>query len=117
MTANIAIEILRRINNTFLEDFPDRDTHDKIVDPLLGVDHQQLNDIRKDSQGWYVLEDFKLSPQTFVCEETLRVYFTNFLNEERPSSDIVHTPDTKTAESEQSHMKRCLWLFYNLACC
>jgi hypothetical protein len=90
MTANIAIEILLRINNAFLEDSSDIDTHNKIVDFLLCVDHQLLNDIRRDSRGWYVLEDFKLLPQTFVCEETLRVCFTNFLGNEKHPRDIVH---------------------------
>jgi hypothetical protein len=113
MTANIAIEILRRISEAFLAGFPEFNTHDKIVNLLLGNDHSLH--ISKDDEGWYVLEGFTLSPETFVCEETHRLYFTEFLFKEKFVDDYHNKAGKRIYDSERLHMRRCLGLFYAIA--
>lgn len=67
MTANVAIEVLRRVNEAFLEDFPEFDTHYKVVEILLHLDgpgrkDRDKADVSRDSSGWYILDDVRLSP-------------------------------------------------------
>ena len=111
VTANIAIEILRRINESFLIDYPEFDTHDKVVEALLYLNdrtHTYNPSVFKDISGWYILDDFKLSPETFCCKETLDVYFTGHLFKQSELLRVHWNPKSKTAETERSHMKHCL---------
>jgi hypothetical protein len=80
-----------------------------VVNLLLGNDHELLDhnpDVTKDDEGWYVLEDFKFSPETFVCEETHRVYFTEFLFNEDFVHEVCYVNGRRAADLERTHMRQ-----------
>lgn len=111
MTAIVAIEILRRVNEAFLKDFPAFESHHKVIKFLEGFEDRVTNDVpHKDEMGWYYLDDFKLSPQTFVCKDTSNVHFRDHLFDHNNKQEVMvdYHPDRKTARTEQSHMRRCL---------
>ncbi|KAI4605018.1 hypothetical protein J4E83_010889 [Alternaria metachromatica] len=117
-TANVAVDILRRVNEAFLKDFPEFESHHKVIKFLESFEEQGTSGItRKDEMGWYDLDDFKLSPQTFVCKDTYNVYFRDHLFDHDGKKEVMvdYHSGRKTARTEQTHMRRCLSVFLSLS--
>jgi hypothetical protein len=114
VTANVAVEILRCISEAFPIDYPEFNTHNRVVEALPYLNdrtHTNNPSISKDISGWYILDDLKLSPEIFCCKETLDIYFTGHLFKNPATLHIHWNPNSQTAETEQSHMKHCLEAF------
>jgi hypothetical protein len=112
-TANIAIEILRRVNVAFLADFPEFHDHQNVIKFLLGLENDssaEPSESWKDNMGWYILNDFKLSPQTFVCQTTYETYSKGYLLGTSVGT-LEFRAEKKTAFSEQTHMRQCIQFF------
>jgi hypothetical protein len=135
LTMNAATEIFQRVNAAFLEDFPDFDDHEKVIQFLYdgsvkgqneqkgqekqheqhkqeGMEEQQQKEEHaglQDHVGNYVVGDLRLSPSTFVCEQTLIRYFRNFLEQEvviTRSFTTREAPALLSSNAEHHHMNK-----------
>lgn len=108
ITMNAAIEILRQINERFLQEYPDFEDHNHIVDFLrngyIDAKNGAGNTAGQDASGWYNLHGTYLSPQSFVCQmacEYVNYYLkgSDFSNPRNINVDLA-TDVTKCRSSE-----------------
>jgi hypothetical protein len=101
------------VNVVFLADFPEFHDHQNAIKFLLGLENDssaEPSESWKDNMDWYILNDFKLSPQTLVCQTTYITYFKGYLLGTSVGS-LEFRAERKTALSEQTHMRQCFQLF------
>ncbi|KAF2241563.1 hypothetical protein BU26DRAFT_525064 [Trematosphaeria pertusa] len=104
-TMNSAIEIFRRLNETFLEDYPNFDDHEKIVAFLcrdkLRAMKQDSGNARRDRLGEHDIVDDGMSLLRMTCASTMIILFKRvLLRPLRPGESLVYNKDRRTAIGE-----------------
>jgi hypothetical protein len=113
--ANTAIDIMRRLNNNFVETYPKFEEHRSLIDHLYSgyIDPKAkgLEALDDDSFATYEADGIRLSSKTFFCDHTTAVV-THFFKPGSPPGTLPmyqrHTMDGKGVSEEEHSLLQCL---------
>jgi hypothetical protein len=109
MTMNSAIEIYRRLNDTFLVDYPEFEDHREII-AFLNAGYfsaYSLNKAAREAAATtHSINGARLSSHAFVCEATTKTYFEAWIlpwqMESRAKSVYRFDEDDETNQDKQT---------------
>ncbi|KAF2660439.1 hypothetical protein K491DRAFT_774652 [Lophiostoma macrostomum CBS 122681] len=115
-TMNTAIEIFRRTDEAFLQDFPRFKDYGRIVEFLHHAKGKASTDEEggsfPDHTGSYSMNDIRFSRQTLAYEHTYKQYFEFFLFRDNQTAFSTHDKPTKlTRDGEVQRIERLLSFF------
>jgi hypothetical protein len=111
MTVNTTIDVMRRLNNAFVDNFPDFAEHLSLIEYLYNdyVDsHAQGANFMEDEHfASYEADGIRLSSKTFFCDHTTVLLITFFKERALPMYQR-HLMDARGASDEEHNFLQCL---------